>query len=343
MSPTNQNSPITTAKEPEKENLSTGLGVSNDSRELSLRANRPTVAITDFFHTTHSRLLGMVSEKLLSDPQLPYDVDGDGKNELMHGEITKAILEAHGVSTTIEENLNAPGKVVGGNPENAKATHLNCSYGLYYNFEQLSFLTAMEITPQNIGEKRAEILDSLEPMFRTGEDGAMQFRQRCIAMVRKECERNNNESELGKIMIKHFDQFESLKATVEKIRTYEKNLENGGPILVVAAGNLGPTNINIFSLTKGSITVGGLDKAGKIHPESGTALVSKWAPHEISIKATKEGLDLNSDGRADIPWEKTSSKGTNFDKSGTVVVKTLKGTSLSTPVVAAALAKSSGE
>lgn len=101
-----------------------------------------------------------------------------------------------------------------------------------------------------------------------------------------------------------------------------------GVPLVTVAGNDGiAENFNFYSLMPGAITVGALDKAGRRASYSNdNTLVSVYRYGDLDGYSTRDGIDLNADGRAEFQWWQLSGRPANGLKT-----LALRGTSFAAP------------
>lgn len=84
-------------------------------------------------------------------------------------------------------------------------------------------------------------------------------------------------------------------------------LQSQGVPVVVAAGNFGPSYVNLFSLFPGVISVGSLDLDGtKRLLSADNALVTVWRKGSFVSQQLADGVDINGDGAADFPLESLS-------------------------------------
>lgn len=207
------------------------------------------------------------------------DIDGDGKNDLTHGDTVTRYISQNGKDV---ESFDVSGKdgylddkkihdKLGELVENPGDTKVvNLSLGAEISLEELSEITGVEITAENFASEKDNIKAAIK-----------------------------NDPELAR---EH--------GTKLEIVDYIEQLSAKGIQINIAAGNGGDGTVNFLSLAEGENVniVGATDQNGdEANYSSDGATVYRQGTYDIN--ETADGYDINGDGVTDVTDEEVSTKG----------------------------------
>lgn len=235
------------------------------------------------------------------------DIDGDNVSDLSHGEVTKRIAQSADAEAKIlkfqinyDENnplsfdLSSPIKKLNevsdlikqGEPIEA----VNLSLKQDFDVLLLSELSKHEITADNLGDKREALRAWLDdPKISTKHKVIME---------------SNHAGAYNALM----DELSSAKKVVDAI---ESITEKGVPVYI-SAGNDGNKTLNLFTLAKGSVSVGGTNATGDKMPFSPQhSLIKNYSQAIYNISPIKkdgelEGFDISGSGKAEVLLDEVS-------------------------------------
>lgn len=94
---------------------------------------------------------------------------------------------------------------------------------------------------------------------------------------------------------------------LEELNALFLRFQKAGVPIVVAAGNFGPSYVNLFSLFPGVVSVGSLDLDGtKRLLSADNALVTVWRTGSFVSQQLNDGVDINGDGVVDFSKDRLS-------------------------------------
>ncbi len=258
----------------------------------------PTMVVLDHFLTPEDREnIHQNYNDLLRKGTLTMDLNNDGLPDMVpHGDIVSSFGKASGyrimpLNIRADEDNNPANMLKQVLPQvesgALEVDVVNISMGplgFPMSFGHLSRMAGIEnLTAENIGEKRAEVLEAFREKYR--ELGLRDIR-------------NSRDLSPDKVAIKR---------TVELAEVAEQ-LQAKGVEVVIAAGNDGPGHLNLYNLVPGTTNVGALDESGNPFAWSANnSLVNRWAPGGpfqpqpvTDEQGNVTGYDVTNDGKADL-------------------------------------------
>ncbi|MDX9732017.1 MAG: S8/S53 family peptidase [Bdellovibrionales bacterium] len=201
------------------------------------------------------------------------DMDGDGAPDLFHGELVETLVRLSGHST---ERLNLDGNT-------SLPDLVNLLTPLVHAIEtgekSYSRINLSQENPLRIGAFKNEIFanDPSVPEVDAANIGQYAY----------------------KILERLWTARPDLK--IRELYQIFERFEQAGVPIVVAAGNFGPSYINLFSMMPGVITVGSQDHQRRpLLTSADNEFVEEWRLGVVVPVKVQDGVDLNGDNTADV-------------------------------------------
>lgn len=201
------------------------------------------------------------------------DADGDGRLDVEHGDVINALYAAGGfpvqrIDLKGERNIPHVAEVfdslaseVASGRRRVSAVNLSHTVEVTWTGLNADLALGEPVTPENALARRAELAEAVAKMM----------------------DRNDSPG------------FRNLSNAIGRLTAL------GVPVFV-AAGNHTPDKINMLGLLPGVVSVGALNRRGGKAAFSGdSTLVEVWALGEHVFSRVAGGMDVDGDGRADLP------------------------------------------
>ncbi len=201
------------------------------------------------------------------------DADGDGRPDIEHGDVINALYTAAGFRVQRadlkgERNIPHVAEVfeqiaseVASGRRRAAAVNLSHTVEVTWAGLNADLALQRPVTPENVRSRRAELAEAVAKMM----------------------DRNDSPG------------FRSLSDALGRLTAL------GVPVFV-AAGNHTPDKVNLLGLLPGVVSVGALNRGGgKAAFSADSALVEVWAAGEHVFRRVAGGVDVDGDGRPDLP------------------------------------------
>lgn len=212
----------------------------------------------------------------IGDPDQQYennrkkiiDINGDGINELYHGELVEALIKAEGFQverSNLDEQRSLPELV----------DHLEpILRSIQSGAKKYARINLSQENPLRISAFKRELFpnDSSVP----------------------EITRENVSLYAPKILNYFFTEYPDLR--IEELYNIFLGFQKMNVPVIVAAGNFGPDHVNLFSMFPGVISVGSKDYFDrKLLTSSDNAFVTEFRNGVVVPKQLESGVDLNDD------------------------------------------------
>lgn len=248
--------------------------------------------------------------------RITISADADFIPDVSHGYVTSNLIEQNLCNANVYKKEMSPSlaKILSNNKttfesfatlfsalsqKNKEFDVINLSCGIDTKIKNLSKELNLELTAQNLAEKRQEIKQAM----------------------------NNYKG--------NFKIFEMTLDKIAQLINHLDTIASKGTKIYISAGNNGKEYVNLFNLANNTINVGALDSNGeKAIYSSDNSLVNRWENGDVFFKKVEDGYDFTGDSIADIKFSEVAIpfklKAYPFKVSGTsfacprAIVKDLK-------------------
>ena len=194
---------------------------------------------------------------------------GVGNANIIKRNVTPSFSETLSRNKTTHTNFDILFSALSEKPKIFDAINLSC--GIDIKIKKLAKELKMDLTAENLAEKRQEIKNAM----------------------------NNYKGD-----------YKIFGMTLDKIAKFINLMDTisaKGTKFYISAGNSGIEYVNLLNLTNNSINVGALNYKGeKTQYSSDNSLINRWEAGDVFFKKVKDGYDFTDDDKAEVKFDQVA-------------------------------------